>query len=64
MTLIIFKDFKKLNLENSWKIKTEVGFLEKSIGFPALLGVYGFFDRFSFKINVPEGYFEIEPIFE
>lgn len=64
VTLIIFKDFKKLNLENSWKVSAEVGFLEKSIGFPALLGVYGFFDQFSFKVNVPEGYFEIEPLFE
>jgi hypothetical protein len=64
VSLVIFKDFKKLNLDNSWKIDVEVGFLEKSIGFPALLGVYGFLDHFSFKVNVPEGYFEIEPLFD
>lgn len=51
------KDYRDTNLENAWKVETE-------IGFPALLGIYGFLDRFSFKSNVPEGYFEIEPIFE
>jgi hypothetical protein len=64
LTLIIFKDTKNLKLKNVWKLETKIGFLEKPIGFSAILGVYGFLDHFTFKCNIPEGYFEIEPIFE
>ena len=64
LTLVVFKDFKNLKLSNSWRIETKIGFLEKPISFAGILGVYGFLDQFSFKVNVPEGYFEIEPIFE
>ena len=64
LKLVIFKDSINLNLKNSWQIETEIGFLEKPIGFGGILGVHGFLDHFSFKTNIPEGYFEIEPIFE
>jgi hypothetical protein len=64
LKLAIFKDSKGLKLQNAWVIDTKIGFLENPIGFAGILGVYGFLDQFSFKTNIPEGYFEIEPIFE
>ncbi|GEM_PF-2192369 len=64
LTLVIFKDLKNLKLKNTWKIETKVGFLERAIGFSGILGVYGFLDHFSFKCNIPEGYFELESLFE
>lgn len=65
LDLIVFRDRKRTRLKEGWywKINTEIGFLEKPIGFPGILGVYGFLDQFTFKTNIPEGYFEIEPIF-
>ena len=65
LNLIVFKNRRKAKLKDGWywKIHTEIGFLEKPIGFPGILGVYGFLDQFTFKTNIPEGYFEIEPIF-
>lgn len=64
LKLIVFKDVKNFKLQNSWTIEAKIGFLEKSIGFSAILGVQGFLDQFTFKTNIPEGYFELEPIFE
>jgi len=64
LNLVIFKDIKKDKLNNSWQIETLVGFLENPIGFSGILGVYGFLDHFSFKVHIPGGYFELEPIFE
>lgn len=64
LTLAIFKDFKNLKLKDTLQVETKIGFLEKPKDFPNLLGVYGFLDQFSFKANIPEGYFEIEPIFD
>lgn len=63
LKLVVFKDNRNLSLKNSWQIETEIGFLDRPIGFAGILGVYGFLDRFSFKTNIPEGYFEIEPLF-
>jgi hypothetical protein len=42
----------------------EVAFLEKDFDIGGILGVYGFLDRFSFKANISEQYFEIEPLFD
>lgn len=65
LKLVIFKDQIHLKLNNAFQIiETKIGFLDKSIESAGILGVYGFLDRFSFKANIPEGYFEIEPIFE
>lgn len=64
LKLAVFKDLKNLKLKSAWVIDTEVGFLEKDFGFSAILGVRGFLDQFAFKTNVPEGYFELEPLFE
>lgn len=64
LRLVVFKNDKDLSSKNAWQIKTIIGFLDKSIGFSGILGVYGFLDQFTFKTNIPEGYFEIEPIFE
>lgn len=64
LRLVVFKNDKDLSLKNAWQIETVIGFLDKSIGFSGILGVYGFLDQFTFKTNIPEGYFEIEPIFE
>jgi len=64
LKLVVFKDQTHLKLKNALQIiKTKIGFLEKPIFFAGILGVYGFLDRFSFKTNIPEGYFEIEPLF-
>ncbi len=65
LKLVIFKDQKNLKLKDALKIvETKIGFLEKPIPVAGILGVYGFLDHFSFKSNIPEGYFEIEPLFE
>lgn len=64
LKLVVYKDTKKLKLKNAWVIETEVGFVEKSFGLPAILGVRGFLDRFSFKANIPKHYFELEPLFD
>jgi len=45
-------------------IETKIGFLDNPIEVAGILGVYGFLDHFSFKTNIPEGYFEIKPLFE
>lgn len=64
LKLIIFKDQTHLKLNNALQIiETKIGFLEKPIEFAGILGVYGFLDQFSFKTNIPESYFEIEPLF-
>lgn len=64
LKLVIFKDQTHLRLKNALEIiETKIGFLENPIAFAGILGVYGFLDRFSFKANIPEGYFELEPIF-
>lgn len=65
LKLVIFKDQKHLDLKNALEtIDTKIGFFERPIAVAGILGVYGFLDQFSFKTNVPEGYFEIEPLFE
>ena len=65
LKLVIFKNTKRLKLKDAFTpIKTKIGFLETPIGVAGVLGVYGFLDQFSFKTNIPEGYFEIEPLFE
>lgn len=64
LKLAVFKNNKDIGLKNAWQIETIIGFLDRPIGFSGILGVYGFLDQFSFKTNIPEGYFEIEPIFE
>ncbi len=65
LKLVIFKDPKHLELKNVLQIiETKIGFLERSIAVAGILGVYGFLDRFSFKTNIPKGYFEIEPLFD
>jgi len=65
LKLVIFKDQKNLKPKNTLKIiETKIGFFEKSIPVAGILGVYGFLDHFSFKTNIPEGYFEIESLFE
>ena len=61
--LLVFKDNKDLKLQNVWSIDTKIGFLDRSIGFAGILGVYGFLDQFIFKTNIPAGYFELEPIY-
>ena len=64
LKLVIFGDRKHLKLKNAlWTIDTKIGFLDESICVAGILGVYGFFDHFSFVANIPEGYFEIEPLF-
>lgn len=62
--LIVYKNPKKPELKDAWKIETEVGFTEKSFGFSAILGVRGFLDQFAFKTNIPEGIFELTPSFD
>lgn len=62
--LIIYKDSKKLTLDNAWQVDTRVGFLENPIGFGGILGVYGFLDQFIFKSVIPKSYFEIEPLYQ
>lgn len=64
--LIVFKDWKKPKMKDKqyWKANIEIAFLERQIGFAGVLGVYGFLDRFTFKTNIPKGWFEIEPIFD
>lgn len=64
LNLCIFKDNTKLDRGNAWKIKTMLGFLENEIGFAGILGVFGFLDQFIFKTNIPEGYFELTPVFD
>jgi hypothetical protein len=64
LKLVVFKNIRKLRLKDAWVIETKIGFLEKPIGFAGILGVYGFLDHFSFRTNIPEGYFELEPLFE
>lgn len=64
LNLYVFKDDKRLNRENAWKIETTIGFLDKEIGFAGILGVYGFLDQFVFQTNIPDGYFELTPIFD
>lgn len=65
LKLVVFNDQTHLKLSNALKIiETKIGFLEKSISFAGILGVYGFLDHFSFKFNIPEGYFELESIFD
>jgi len=65
LKLVVFKDQKHLDLKNALEtIDTKIGFFERPIAVARILGVYGFFDHFSFKANVPEGYFEIEPLFD
>jgi len=64
LKLVIFNDQTHLKLNNALKIiETKIGFFEKPIPFTGILGVYGFLDHFSFKFNIPEGYFELEPLF-
>ena len=63
LRLLVFKDPKHLKPQNSWTIETKIGFLDKSIGFAGILGVYGFLDHFIFKTDIPKGYFELEPVF-
>ena len=64
LKLVVFKDSKNLKLQNAWLINTKIGFLESPVAFAGILGVYGFLDRFSFKTNIPEGYLEIELLFD
>ena len=65
LKLVVFKDQKHLELKNALQIiDTKIGFLERPIAVAGILGVYGFLDHLSFKANVPEGYFEIEPLFD
>jgi hypothetical protein len=64
LTLVVFKDHKKLELENSIKIETKIGFMEKDCGFGGILGVYGFLDRFIFTGDISNCYFELTPVFE
>lgn len=65
LKLVIFKDSKHLDFKNALcTIDTKIGFIEKSIAVAGILGVYGFLDHFVFKTNIPEHYFEIEPLFE
>ena len=63
--LLVYLDQNHLKEDKAVILKDiEVGFLERNIDMGAILGVYGFLDRFSFKTNIKEGYFEIEPLFE
>jgi len=65
LKLVVFKDLKHLKLKNALQvIETKIGFLDNPIPVAGILGVYGFLDHFSFKTNIPEHYFEIEPLFE
>jgi hypothetical protein len=58
--LIVYIEQRHLKRENAVIVaNTEVGFLEKDIDVGAVLGVYGFLDRFSFKTNIRDGYFVI-----
>ena len=64
LKLVVFKDQTHLKLKNALKtIETKIGFLETPIGGAGILGVYGFLDHFAFTANIPEGYFEIVPLF-
>ena len=62
LTLIVFTDAKKLEIDKAVKVNIKVGFLEKDCGFGGILGVYGFLDRFTFFSNIPNRYFEIEDV--
>lgn len=63
--LFVYLTQNKLSTENAILVKNiEVAFLEKDFDIGGILGVYGFLDRFSFKTNISEGYFEIDPLFE
>ncbi len=62
LTLLVFKDTKKLKRDNAIEIPTKIGFVEQEFGFGGILGVYGFLDRFKFIGNIPESYFELEQI--
>lgn len=64
LKLVVFRDPKHLELKNALQIiETKIGFLDKAIPVAGILGVYGFLDHFVFKTNIPEHYFEIEPLF-
>lgn len=64
LKLVVFKDLTHLKLKDALqKIETKIGFFEVPIPVAGILGVYGFLDHFSFKTNIPESYFEIEPLF-
>jgi len=65
LKLVIFKDQKHLQLKNALAIiETKIGFLDNLIEVAGIISVNGFLDHFSFKTNIPEGYFEIKPLFE
>jgi hypothetical protein len=65
LRLFVFKDQKHLELKNAFSpIDTKIGFLEKPLQVAGILGVYGFLDQFLFKANIPEGYFELEPLYD
>lgn len=63
LTLFVFKDGKNLAAKNALPIVTKIGFLDRPIGFAGILGVYGFLDQFVFTTNIPQGYFELVPIY-
>ena len=63
LKLLVFKDNKNLKAQNAWVIDTKIGFLDRTVGFAGILGVYGFLDQFIFGTNIPEGYFELTPIY-
>ena len=64
LKLVVFKDEKHLKLSDALRvIETKIGFLETSIEFAGILGVYGFLDHFRFEANIPEHYFALEPVF-
>ncbi len=60
----IYRDTSHFDKKNTWKYETKVGFLEEEAIMPAILGMYGFFDRFNFKSNLWENYFELDYIAE
>jgi len=65
LKLVVFNDQTHLKLSQAWKIiETKIGFIEKPISFAGILGVYGFLDHFSLKVNIPDGYFELESLFD
>lgn len=64
LDLIVFDNPQHTKTKNMYaKAKIPIGFLEKKIGVAGLLGVYGFLDRFIFKANIPEHYFELTKCF-
>ena len=61
LQLVVFKDSIHLEYKNALQvIDTKIGFLERPIAVAGILGVYGFLDHFTFMVNIPDGYFEIE----